>query len=124
MIFFFNLLLASSRINYIDSYSEISELFYYIHYLRITDISYIFLKGNSHHQNTHPFEILSGSNYFFYSLLSDISAHAVIYKPSGINHLRVITKGFCLEGEIVRINSDTMSSDKSRIKFEKIPFCS
>jgi len=40
---------------------------------------------------------LACSNYFFDCLFPNISAHTIINKPAGIDHLRVISKRFCFK---------------------------
>ena len=53
----------------------------------------------------------------------NIFAHVIIDPSSGQDDLGMIAEGFCLIGQIVRINTDTVTADKTRCKRQEIPLC-
>jgi hypothetical protein len=58
---------------------------------------------------------------FFDGLLGDVFAHPIIDSSSGENDLGVVAEFFGLMGEVIRIDSDAVSADQARTKWQKIP---
>src|SRR5512137_2030957 len=93
-----------------------------IYHFRVPYICYVFLEGNTHNQYPGVSRILAGSYYLFNGLFSYISSHAVVCETTRIDHMRMVTQRFCLIGEIIRVNPDTMAAYKAGIEPQEIPF--
>src|ERR1035437_3521876 len=50
-------------------------------------------------------------------------SNTIIDMPSRKNYLRHITHRFSFTCQVIRINTDTMTTYQSRMVFQKVPFC-
>ena len=111
-------------INDIDVDLEGFQFVYNINYLRISDVADVFFEGCSHHQDMCFLDHFSLCNDFLRGLFTDVEAHGIVHVATGVDHLRVVTQLHGFVYQIIRIHTDAVSSDKSWIEFQEIPFCS
>ena len=61
-------------------------------------------------------------NDFLRGLLTDVEAHGIVHVATRVDHLRVVTQLHGFVYQIIRIHADAVSSDKSWVEFQEIPF--
>ncbi|MBF0245449.1 MAG: hypothetical protein HQL31_09295, partial [Planctomycetes bacterium] len=92
-----------------------------VHDLGVPEIGNILLEGQPQNQNAGVLDAVTVANQKFDGLFRDEFSHAVIDAPAGGDHLRLITQGTGLVGEIVGINPDTVTTDQPRKEGQEVP---
>ena len=123
-VFLHNLVVVGVCINNIAVYAEIFQLVDNVDYARISDVGDILLEGHTHNENPRLGDFLACIYNHLYNLVGYACTHTVVESTTRINHTCVITKLFCLVKQVVRVNTDAMSANKTRRELQEVPLCS
>ena len=96
-------------------------MFQYLHYLGVTNVRTVFLERCTEEHDLRIPYLLSGKNELLYYLLTDVSGHVIVYLTACGYDPRMVSEPLGLIHEVIRIDTDTVSSDESRSESECIP---
>ena len=89
----------------------------------VADIGAVFFEGDSEHEHFGSLYFDLFLNHEFDNLGCDIFAHIVVEPSTCEDYFGVVAILLCFLGEVVGIDADTVTSDKTRFKGQKIPLC-
>src|SRR5690606_11712496 len=93
----------------------------HIHNLGITHIRAIFFEGDTQHEYFGFGDIYSFLDHRLDDLRSYVITHTVVQSTAGQDDFRMVAVLLCFLSQVVRIYSDTVSTDQSRFEREEVP---
>src|SRR5262245_1403373 len=109
-----------NRIGHLDADTYAFQLSHDVDHLGIANIGNVFLEchAEDRHRRIGAAPLQQGTHAFPRNPFT----HAVIDAPAGKNDLRMITGLFGAKGQIVWVNADAVSADKTWLEVHEIPF--
>ena len=121
-VFMHELITAGKGVGHIHGNAVLFEFADEVGHAGIADVAHIFLEGGAHYQDFCTQYVFPGFDELLHALFGHIKAHAVIDIPAGVDHPGMVTVFFGFVGQVIGIHTDAMSSDQTRVEFQKIPF--
>src|SRR5690606_34277694 len=94
----------------------------YVHNLGVTHIWAVFFEGDSQHEYFGFGDIDSLFDHGLDDLRSHILSHAIVEATAGQDDFGMVAMLLCFLSQVVKIYSDTVSTDQPRFKRQEIPF--
>jgi UDP-N-acetylglucosamine 4,6-dehydratase (inverting) len=116
-----NLNWISQGIMNLDSNSILLKFPNDVNHLGITDIRAILLEGQAEDSNCSAEDILTGADHLADGALGNKLAHAVVYSSARQDNLGDIADLLRLVGQIIGINTDTVTAHQARPEGKEVP---
>src|SRR4029079_7552348 len=100
---------------------KLLKMFDELGYFCVPYIRAVFFERESQHEKLGTVNFHSSLQHPFQDILGNKHRHIVIGSPARQNHVGMEADGLCLMGQVIRINADTVASDKPWRVAVKIP---
>ena len=91
-------------------------------HLAVAGVGAVLLEGDAHHAHASALHHQTALHHQFHHLRGDPSTHRVVQQPTVLDDLAGVAEVLGTVGQIVGVHTDAVTSHKTRVEVEEVPF--